>query len=554
MRRWVLCLFFAGYALNTWGQQPSYFYGNREIVLSSDNETVAATLHPSVSLEKYPKVALAFRSLQSSLIRPDSSILVARRSTSQTTASAALDTALKRKEASLLPVYKIGELKLVLQNEIIVQFKHEVSKESSSELLRKFSSLFVELRPDSGTFLVRVGNPEATLRISNLLRGNSNIAFAEPNFVVIQPKERTNKRWEAPEVKVSNSGPLSASIPSPNVPTDPLFSRQWALSNRIQDEHFGKSGSDIGILKAWQITKGSDKIRVAVLDEGVDTNHPDLKGSIATGDDGMVEWDAILESNQQQPAGSDSHGTLVAGIIAAQINNGIGIVGVAPGVKIIPIRVGTRADSPDGTWTTPVIVDSAIRKAVEFRADVINVSWSIDPSKLVSDAIAYAESAGREGKGIVVVCSAGNDGGNVVFPASLAGPNSGVPVIAVGASNSWDEVKTRASRDREDWWASNAGPALTVVAPGVGVATTDLNGSSNASGGSYVFNFDGTSSAAPFVSGVAALLLSIHSGWTASQIRDKITQTAARKGTSRTDAAGWGRVDACRALEAQNCT
>jgi thermitase len=552
MKLRALCLGLVSYALNAWGQQASYFYGDQEIVLTSDTNTVAATLHPSVSLDKYPRIASVFSILQSSATKPEASILVAKRSETPSSANMALTRAVKAKEATLLPVYKLGSLTLVLQNEIIVQFKSEVTKEESSTLLRKFSSLFVELHPDSGVYLVRVGNPEATLRISNVLQGNRTIAYSEPNFLVIEPVEPAHKHWTPPEVEVSNVGPLSASSTS-DFPSDPLFARQWALSNRIQNPSLGKSGADIGILKAWLVTKGSDQIRVAVLDDGVDTNHPDLKNSIAMSNNKVIGWDSILDSSVQQPAASDSHGTQIAGTIAAQLNNGIGIAGVAPGVKIIPIRMGSKADSPNGKWTTPVIADDAIRKAVELNADVINASWSIDPSKLVSDAILYAESAGRAKKGIVFVCAAGNDGGKVVFPASLAAQGSGVPIIATGATNSWDEVKTRSSKDGEGWWASNTGPALTVVAPGVGIATTDLNSGSAGSGGSYVFDFDGTSSAAAFVSGIAALLLSVHPDWTASQIRDKITGTADRTASSRNDTAGWGRVNACKALDGTNC-
>jgi subtilisin family serine protease len=214
--------------------------------------------------------------------------------------------------------------------------------------------------------------------------------------------------------------------------------------------------------------------------------------------------------------------------------------------------MGTSAGGPFETWTTPVIALSAILKAASLGADIVNISWFIEPNKPISDAIADAAQHGRSGKGIVFVCASGDDGGLAVFPSSLAGPPNNLPIITVGSINSWNQVKTHSSSDLENW-ASNTGPAISVVAPGVGIATTTLNAGGQTDG-SYVFDFDGTSSSAPFVSGVAALVLSANPQLTSSQVRDVIEQTAERDGAaSRNDNSGWGRVNACRALRAPNC-
>lgn len=543
----LLCLLVSAVCVPA--QEASYFYGGTEIHLTPDSQIVAATVHPSVSLEKYPRISRHFRSLFSSGTNPSSEIIVSTDLAAADTATAALAPAAKTKEVTPIPVYKLGSLRLVLQNEVIVQFKSSASQSESKDLLRKFSTLFVELHPDSGTYLLRVGNPDATLRVANTLRANRNVAFSEPNFLVIEPSPKVRKRWAAPkEASFSN---LVAPTPAPV--SDPYFPRQWGLLNQVQDPAFGKFGSDARVVKAWEITQGSGQISVAVLDDGVDVNHPDLKSSFATSSGSIVEWDAILDANTQTPSGPDSHGTHVAGVIAAQANNGIGIAGVAPKSKIIPIRIGTKVGSPAGRWTTPVIVDNAIRKAVDLKADVINGSWWLDPSDLVTQSITHASAVGRGGKGIVFVFAAGDDGGPILYPASLASPGSNLPVIAVGASDSWDQVQTSSSKDGEYWWASNIGPALSVIAPGVGIATTDLDQDVSPATGQYILNFSGTSSAAPIVSGVVALLLSVHPDWKASQVREQIESTADRQGQARTDSGGWGRVNACRALGGQDC-
>jgi thermitase len=539
-----------------YGQDDSYYYGNQKIILTPATHTIAAvTIAPTSALSKYPSIADHLQSLSQVLgTKPDASVLFSTSQAGFSDAKQALAAPFATKELAQLPVYQVGEVRLIVQNELIVQFKDTTAEKDIAALLGHFSHLFTELRPGSNTYLVHVATPSSTLSIGNLLRNNHLVAFAEPNFLIIRPAARPGKHWVAPIGGVRRTGPLSAPAPISGaaiagMPTDPLFPRQWALNNTLSDVTVGVAGADIGILKAWMTTRGSANIRVAVLDEQIDIQHPDLMGSLAMAAGSPVQWDAIQSKSQMPPTNTDTHGTEVAGVIVAQ-SNLVGLVGVAPQVKLVPIRMGSGSASPGGQWTTPAIVDEAIRKAVEFNADVINISWTMEPSDLVAASIRYAAISGRGGKGAVVVCASGDDGGDVVFPANLAAP--GLPLLAVGASNSWDQIKTTTSKDGENWWASNSGPSLSLIAPGVGITTTTVSAPANADD-SYVFDFNGTSSSAPLVSGAAALVLSIHPEWTASQVRDKLTSTAHRSGSTRTDLVGWGRLDVCRAVDGVGC-
>jgi len=294
---------------------------------------------------------------------------------------------------------------------------------------------------------------------------------------------------------------------------DTYYVNQWGLKNTGQNGS-GTSGFDINIESAWAITEGSSDIIVAVLDNGVELTHPDLYANLVAGYDAVDTVHAYGGAPVESLAG---HGTAVAGIVGAVKNNGTGISGVAPGCKIVPIRVGDY-DSYQQLETiyTPAAV-AGFDWAREHGADVINCSWGGGSScALLTAAIHNATTLGRNGKGCVVVFSAGNtkngDNNIVSYPGSL------YDVMAVGAISYNGKRKNLSTPDNEAW-SSNYGSTLDVVAPGVFIYTTDrlgdngynrLYSTSDLPDKAYTKLFGGTSAAAPHVSGIAALILSVY--------------------------------------------
>ena len=259
------------------------------------------------------------------------------------------------------------------------------------------------------------------------------------------------------------------------------YTSQWALNNTGQN---GLADCDMDVQEAWSITTGRNVIKIAIIDKGVQLNHPDLVNNLHSG------FDASGLGTNGGPIGNSGHGTCCAGIVGAQANNGIGVAGVAHNCSLIPI-----------TLDYDNIVNQEVADALNWawdygQADVISNSWSgIAQSSIIDAAISNAVSQGRSGLGSVVVWSAGNDSQSPVnYPAS----NSNV--IAVGAMTS---SNVRASY-------SNFGSEIDVVAPGNAIYSTDLTGSSGYNAGDYFDNFDGTSAAAPNVAGIVALILSVN--------------------------------------------
>jgi hypothetical protein len=266
---------------------------------------------------------------------------------------------------------------------------------------------------------------------------------------------------------------------------------------------------------------------VAVVDDGVDLTHPDLSSNLLLG------YDATNNGSAGDHAWHfEKHGTACAGIIAATANNNLGVAGVAPNSKIIPIHSGCSEGGND-----PISAANGISWACLHGADVINVSWGGGtPLDILDLPINYANSDGRNGKGCIIIAASGNyNSSSVDYPSNLYN------VLSVGAI---DRCGARSGREDAiletqpcDPWdddlppGSSYGERLSVVAPGTNVYTVDRQGTkgfnhSIGANGNYYASFGGTSAACPHVSGVAALILSVNPDLTSHEVRDIIEQTA----------------------------
>lgn len=287
---------------------------------------------------------------------------------------------------------------------------------------------------------------------------------------------------------------------------------------------------------------------MAIVDDGVDTTHPDLN---PPGRSKIVKpHDAVTGSNDPRPLKWwDRDGTSCAGVAAAMTNNLQGMAGVGYKASIMPIRVASTATN-GGAWITDIkTIADGINWAVNNGADVINLSWTMDPNPIVETAILDGIKKGRKGLGTVFVTAAGNVGGPVEWPASLAATQ---PVIAVSAINEWNELKTIDSKDGETNWASNFGKEITVAAPGVHILATNVSGGQDDAKQLYYSSFTGTSSVVPHVAGVAALILSKEPGLSAADVKQRIQTTADALGDP--SKFGAGRANACKAVHGSHCT
>jgi thermitase len=300
-------------------------------------------------------------------------------------------------------------------------------------------------------------------------------------------------------------------------------------------------GADAAVRAAWTIHRGDPAIRVAVLDAGVDINHPDLKSAV------VAQKDFVDKNPTAMPSGNDAHGTACAGIIAGRGDTYPGITRCS----LVPVRI-TKGDESGHSIFEDFETANAIDWAWnEGAADVLSNSWCGGPEvDVIANAFERARTKGRKGKGSVVAIAAGNIGGPVQFPATLPG------VLCVGASNEWDEHKTKTTRDDESWWGSCFGPELSLVAPGVRIATTDISGTAGYTTGNYYLDFSGTSSATPQVAAAAALILSLAPKLTEKEVRDILTGEAAKMTAAGildpnrkwNKEMGWGRLDIHAAL------
>ncbi len=432
-----------------------------------------------------------------------------------------------------------GRLRIVYK-EIVLRFAPRTAARTRKQLLAKYG--FKErARNEFANDQITVHHPdnkyfgETLFEIANAWADTDEIRFATPNFVSEYIRDKL------PTIKAV----------------------QWHLRNQ------GKNGQtkneDVSIREAWEITSGDPGIVVAVLDDGIDLSHPNLRYRIFRNPDpnnakDKVGRDFYLPSDHDEHydprpkvftypyhvmRGNDIHGTPCAGVIASDGRVG-GVLGAAPRCRILPVKVFHADD-----MASDAAVADSIRYSSRF-ADVVSCSWSGSPSVDIELAL---EDAGmtHDGRGAPVFCAAGNDG----FPDYVSYPAAFDDAIAVGAST---DIQGLASY-------SNRGPEISVVAPSSGgirgIYTTDVaihnrgfnigHTSMGDAGGLFTNDFGGTSSATPLAAAVGALCLSINPDLDRTAVRTILEETADKIGGGYVDEHstqfGYGRVNAGRAVE-----
>ncbi|MDP7086335.1 MAG: S8 family serine peptidase [Phycisphaerales bacterium] len=301
-------------------------------------------------------------------------------------------------------------------------------------------------------------------------------------------------------------------------PNDPMYSSQWAL-NQSND-------MDMDAPECWDMTFGDSSIVVAILDDGIDQDHPDI--SQIPGADFTDEG-----TGGDHTTVCDGHGSCVSGCVAATIDNNLGVTGVAPGCRVVAARIFNAIDffgfCLGFIETTDAWIVNGISWAANNGARVTNSSWGGgSPSSSVTTAFNQTRAAG-----VVHFGAAGNDSSsNISYPASLAS------LYAISAINSSGNLAS----------FSTYGNGLAFSAPGEGILTTDWVGSGGFDGGNYV-TIDGTSFASPYAAGVAALVLSADASLTPDEVGDIMAVSAMDRGASGYDTSyGYGVVNAAGAV------
>jgi thermitase len=389
---------------------------------------------------------------------------------------------------------------------LLVGFEKGVSKERQQSILsgvggrigHRFSS-----RIRGGRLaVVRPRSGKATDALRQRLKRTDGVAYAEPDFILEQSQEK--------------------------MPNDPFYALDYALIDSPQDY-------DIDAPSAWATRTGCAK--VAILDTGIDTDHPDLAPNVYKSDDkpnngkdddknGYVDdtygWNVIKGKGSGED--DNGHGTHVSGIVAGRGNNGNGSSGVCWSAKLVAVKFmnsngkGSTSDAIDG-------IDYAVRNG----AKIVNCSFgSSSKSSALHDAVDYAQD-----HNVLLVVAAGNDGENIdkhpIYPASYTDSN----ILTVAASTGTDTLAS---------FSNFGSTAVDVAAPGDSIFSTYLNG-----GYRYL---SGTSMAAPYAAGTAALLRKQESDATYGQLRKAIRQKVDKPPALAGKVAYDGRLNVQKALAA----
>jgi subtilisin family serine protease len=401
--------------------------------------------------------------------------------------------------------------------EIIVKLKADKARSFLSRKSRYGLQVKELLNLSSGNLAVFKSSLKSLSSTLEKLNNDPAVEYAEPNY-------------------------LYRAIGTKKFTADPKFQELWGLINTGDNEPAGsrgnsaptgKAGNDINAKEAWKITKGDKKIKIAVIDTGVDYNHPDLKNNMWTNiaekngrpgvdDDGngyiddIHGWDAA--NNDGDPMDGNGHGTHCAGTIAAEHDNNIGIAGVMAKASIVGVKFLT--DQGSGSTVDAI---KAIEYATKVKVDIMSNSWGGGgSSEALKDAIISAKNAG-----IIFTAAAGNAGtdndSQPHYPSNYDVEN----VISVAAHNYNNELA---------YFSCYGKKTVHVAAPGRNILSTTPNNSYDV--------YSGTSMATPHVTGVIGLYLAEHGRTPATEITKKLMESSVYGKSYAKKIKSKGRVDA----------
>ncbi|GAB7036285.1 MULTISPECIES: S8 family serine peptidase [Catenuloplanes] len=386
-----------------------------------------------------------------------------------------------------------------LPDELTVQFTDGVTDAGAQAVITALGSRILVRQRTPGYYTVAVPDGRALFATIRAFTDRAEVAFAEPSEVGFDDAQ--------------------------HVPADPDFGLLWGLRNTGQTVNgvAGTTGIDIGATVAWDVLRGDPDVIVTVIDTGADLDHPDLAANLLPR--GNEDWD-FADAADGSPDDADEHGTHVAGT-AAGVENAVGVVGVAPRCRIMPLRIDLSAGLNQNRADA---INYAAAQAAAFpdRRYVINCSWRTSGDHAGVRTAVQNAVAGN----VVVVFAAGNDNTNTDVTPQYPGVYP--EVIAVAAL---DQNGARAT-------FSNFGTNVDVAAPGVNIWSSkpdDTHGFLN-----------GTSMAAPHVAGLAALVWSAAPELSGAEIRAVVEDTCDSVDALNPGFAGQlgrGRVNAGRAVE-----
>ena len=435
----------------------------------------------------------------------------------------------------LFPVYQMPSgQEAGMTDELVVAFS-DANQDSASTITADAKvSLIRPVHGLNNVWLARSTSGDA-LDASNRLRASQKVRFAHPDFL---------RRYELR-----------------TAPNDPDFERQWHLENRAQNPRT-LAGADLRALSAWETTRGDASVIVAVNDDGVDLEHPDIP--FVRDESNTILGVNLPESLEESlNFGCCSHGTSVAGVSTAIGDNDIGTSGVCPGCSALPVWQDFMSANGDvataETFTLPT----------DLGAAVINNSWGppdanpsfmdepnpLEPlSDVIEEALTYTATEGRDGKGTLILFAGGNGNEDTDTDAYVSHPLT-LGIAAVNAAG----FKSYYSDFGDGIWVaapSNGGHLMP------GITTSDISGGRGYDERDVTDDFGGTSSATPAASGVVGLIISANPELTALQVKDILRRTSRKidriRGEYRPDADGflwsryygYGLVDAHAAVRA----